>query len=385
MSKIERIAAYIEEIARGRHTMELYREYEQDILSVEADELFTLFFDRMKQGETSDQILLYLDRLMHVFAQSLKTKANEIPSDSFIDHMIRENIEMTNRMNQIKKILALSDYSDRKGDLLVRFEELLDFNMHYIKKENILFPYLEKSDEKYTGVSIMWTLHDQMRETLRNILQILKEVDFDQKAFIMDVGRYFFQVFGLIQKEEYILYPVALKTLTPQQHDQMRKQSFEVGFSFIDEPEEFVSEDSNAEFDGWIYRCETGELTYQQLTLFINALPVDCTLIDEHNKVRYFTRVKDRIFPRSPAIIGRDVRNCHPADSVDVVNKIIEAFRNNERDVATFWIDMRGKKLLIQYYALRNAQGEYKGTLEVSQDITEIQKLEGQRRLLQWE
>jgi uncharacterized protein len=385
MNKIERIAAYIEEIARGRHTMELYREYEQDILSVEADELFTLFFDRMKQGETSDQILLYLDRLMHVFAQSLKTKANEIPSDSFVDHMIRENIEMTNRMNQIKKILALSDYSDRKSDLLIRFEELLDFNVHYIKKENILFPYLEKSDEKYIGVSIMWTLHDQMRETLRNILQKLKEVDFDQKAFIMDVGRYFFQVFGLIQKEEYILYPVALKTLTPQQHDQMRKQSFEVGFAFIDEPEEFVSEDSNAEFDDWIYRSETGELTYEQLTLFINALPVDCTLIDEHNKVRYFTRVKDRIFPRSPAIIGRDVRNCHPADSVDVVNKIIEAFRNNERDVATFWIDMRGKKLLIQYFALRNAQGEYKGTLEVSQDITEIQRLEGQRRLLQWE
>jgi uncharacterized protein len=385
MNKIERIAAYIEEIAHGKHTMELYREYEQDILSVEADELFTLFLDRLKKGETSDQILLYLDRLMHVFAQSLKSKTSEIPSDSFIDHMIRENIEMTNRMNQIKKILALSDYSDRKGDLLVRFEELLDFNVHYIKKENILFPYLEKSDEKYTGVSIMWTLHDQMRETLRNILQILKEVDFDQKAFIMDVGRYFFQVFGLIQKEEYILYPVALKTLTPQQHDQMREQSFEVGFAFIDEPEEFVSEDSNAEFDGWIYRSETGELTYQQLTLFINALPVDCTLIDEHNKVRYFTRPKDRIFPRSPAIIGRDVRNCHPADSVDVVNKIIEAFRNNERDVATFWIDMRGKKLLIQYYALRNAQGEYKGTLEVSQDITEIQKLEGQRRLLQWE
>ena len=120
-------------------------------------------------------------------------------------------------------------------------------------------------------------------------------------------------------------------------------------------------------------------------SLFVNALPVDCTLIDEHNKVRYFTRPKDRIFPRSPAIIGRDVQNCHPADSVEVVNKIIDAFRNNERDVATFWIDMRGNKLLIQYFALRDMQGAYKGTLEVSQDITDIRKLEGQRRLLQWQ
>jgi DUF438 domain-containing protein len=189
----------------------------------------------------------------------------------------------------------------------------------------------------------------------------------------------------LIQKEELILYPVALKVLSSQQHDQMRKQSFELGFAFIDPPVETIEHDSVQEFSDWIYRSETGELTYEQLTMFVNALPVDCTLIDEHNKVRYFTRPKERIFPRSPAIIGRDVRNCHPADSVDVVNKIIEAFRNNQRDVATFWIDMRGKKLLIQYFALRNTHGDYKGTLEVSQDITEIQKLEGQRRLLQWE
>lgn len=385
MEKIERIAAYIEEIARGKHTMELYREYEEDILGVEADELFTLFFNRLNQGETPDQVLIYLDRLMHVFAQSLKKKDTVIPPDSFIEHMIKENFEMANRLDQIKKLLALSDFTEKKGDLIERFEALLDFNVHYVKKENILFPYLEKSDEKYTGVSIMWALHDQMRKTLKNILHGLKEVEFDQKAFIMDVGRYFFQVYGLIQKEEYILYPVALKTLTTQQHDQMRKQSFEIGFAFIETPAESVKEGSNQEYADWIYRSETGELTYEQLTLFVNALPVDCTLIDEHNKVRYFTRPKDRIFQRSPAIIGRDVRNCHPADSVDVVNKIIEAFRNNERDVATFWIDMRQKKLLIQYFALRNTQGEYKGTLEVSQDITDIQKLEGQRRLLQWE
>lgn len=384
MGKLERIAKYIEEISSGKHTMELYREYQEDILNIEADDLFTLFFDRLNQGETPDQILIYLDRLMHVFAQSLKTKDVSVSQDSFIDHLIKENLQMVSRMDQIKKLLALGDVEKHKKELHGRFEELLDFNVHYIKKENILFPYLEKSDQKFTGVTIMWTLHDQMRKTLKSVLQRLESVDFDQKAFIIDVGRYFFQVYGLIQKEELILYPLALSVLTPQQHNQMRKQSFEVGFAFIGTPEEILDEISD-ESNDWIYRSETGELTYEQLTMFVNALPVDCTLIDENNKVRYFTRPKDRIFPRSPAIIGRDVRNCHPADSVDMVNKIIEAFRNNERDVATFWIDMRGKKLLIQYYALRNSQGVYKGTLEVSQDITEIQKLEGQRRLLQWE
>lgn len=384
MEKLERIAIYIDEIAKGKHTMELYRTYEKDILDIEAEELFTLFFNRLNQDETPEQILVYLDRLMHVFAQALKTKDISVVQDSFLDHMLKENFEMAKRMDSIKSYLAKGDIDKHKEELVVMFEELLDFNVHYVKKENILFPYLEKKDQKFTGVSIMWTLHDQMRRTLKSILAELKNVDFNQKGFIIDVGRYFFQVYGLIQKEELILYPVALKVLTPSEQDQMRKQSFELGFAFIETPIEAMDETS-VETNDWIYRSETGELTYEQLTLFVNALPVDCTLIDEHNKVRYFTRPKDRLFPRSPAIIGRDVRNCHPAESVDVVNKIIEAFRKNERDVATFWIDMRGKKLLIQYYALRNSSGEYKGTLEVSQDITEIQQLQGQRRLLQWE
>lgn len=385
MEKLARIAEYIDEISMGNHSMELYRLYEDDILSIESDELFTLFFNRLKQGETPEQILIYLDRLMHVFAQSLKKREVNIPEDSFIDHLKRENHQMVQRMDIIKKILAKGDVEKCRDELLDKFEELLQFNVHYVKKENILFPYLEKSDQKFTGVSIMWTLHDQTRKTLKSILTELKNVDFNQKGFIIDVGRYFFQVYGLIQKEELILFPVAVNTLSSEMHDQMRSQSFELGFAFIEKPEEHILKETQEAYRDWVYRSETGELTYEQLTLFVNALPVDCTLIDEHNKVRYFTRPKDRIFPRSPAIIGRDVQNCHPADSVEVVNKIIDAFRNNERDVATFWIDMRGKKLLIQYFALRDAQGVYKGTLEVSQDITDIQKLEGQRRLLQWQ
>jgi len=108
------------------------------------------------------------------------------------------------------------------------------------------------------------------------------------------------------------------------------------------------------------------------------------TFVDQHNKVRFFTRPKDRIFPRSPAIIGRDVNKCHPPDSVHVVEEIVEAFRRGERDTATFWIKIRDRMILIQYFAMRNEDGQYRGVLEVSQDITEIQALEGERRLLEW-
>jgi DUF438 domain-containing protein len=109
------------------------------------------------------------------------------------------------------------------------------------------------------------------------------------------------------------------------------------------------------------------------------------TFVDENNKVKFFTRPKDRIFPRSPAIIGRDVDKCHPPQSVHVVHEIIDSFRNGKKDHATFWINIKEKMILIQYFALRDSMGVYKGVLEVSQDITEIRALEGEKRLLHWE
>ena len=166
MEKLTRIAEYIDEISMGNHSMELYRLYEDDILSIESDELFTLFFNRLKQGETPEQILIYLDRLMHVFAQSLEKNPVTIPEDSYIAHLLLENQEMSKRMDIIKKILAKGDVEKCRDELLDKFEELLQFNVHYVKKENILFPYLEKSDQKFTGVSIMWTLHDQTRKKI---------------------------------------------------------------------------------------------------------------------------------------------------------------------------------------------------------------------------
>jgi len=155
----------------------------------------------------------------------------------------------------------------------------------------------------------------------------------------------------------------------------MHFQSFDYDFPFIEKPEK----------GDYTFHSETGELSLDQVFMIFNTLPVDMTFVDENNKVRFFSRPKDRIFPRSPAIIGRDVKNCHPPESVHVVEAIIEGFRTGERESAEFWIDIKGKKLLIQYFALRDSDGRYQGTLEVSQNITEIQKIEGQKRLLEWE
>jgi len=115
-----------------------------------------------------------------------------------------------------------------------------------------------------------------------------------------------------------------------------------------------------------------------------NHLPVDITIVDENDRVLFFNKAKDRFFPRSPAVVGRAVQNCHPPESVHKVEEIIEAFRSGKREKADFWIQMRGKFILIQYFALRDEAGAYRGVIEVSQDVTAIRKLEGERRLLDW-
>jgi len=134
-----------------------------------------------------------------------------------------------------------------------------------------------------------------------------------------------------------------------------------------------------------LFDLSTGRLNLEQIDLVLKNLPVDITFVDENNEVRYYSDCEDRIFPRSPGIIGREVQNCHPPDSVDVVNRIVESFRSGEKDVAEFWLTLGGKFIYIRYFAVRDSDGNYKGTLEVSQDVTGIRKLEGKRRLLDWD
>jgi DUF438 domain-containing protein len=126
-------------------------------------------------------------------------------------------------------------------------------------------------------------------------------------------------------------------------------------------------------------------MTVEQIKLLFNHLPVDITFVDENDQVVYFSSPKKRIFPRSKAIIGRQVHNCHPPESVHVVEQIVDAFRNGKQEVASFWIDLKDEKLLIQYFALHDENGNYKGVVEVSQEIKAIQQLQGEKRLLDWE
>lgn len=117
----------------------------------------------------------------------------------------------------------------------------------------------------------------------------------------------------------------------------------------------------------------------------LNSMPVEISFVDENDQVRYFNKNGDRIFPRPRSVIGRMVRQCHPQKSLHKVTQIIEAFKNGKRDSAEFWINLKGRLVYIRYFPVRNSGGKYLGTLEVSQDITDIKKIEGEKRLLDWE
>jgi DUF438 domain-containing protein len=213
----------------------------------------------------------------------------------------------------------------------------------------------------------------------------------------------------MIFMEEHILIPESSRRLSEREWAEIRNGEEAIGFAWIrpasmydagivmarspqfptqPKPESpssgpLSSEKAKAALD--MLGLSTGNVSKKTLDIALKTLPVDISIVDENDIVLYYSDAPHRIFPRSPAVIGRSVQNCHPQKSVDTVNKILAAFKNGEKNSARFWIEMGGKFILIEYFALRDETGVYCGTLEVSQDLTELRALSGQRRLLDWE
>ena len=136
-----------------------------------------------------------------------------------------------------------------------------------------------------------------------------------------------------------------------------------------------MSDSKNIEFD-------TGTISKSELGLIFDTLPVDITFVGKNDKVKYFNKLKTRIFKRSPSVIGLNVKNCHPKKSLDKVQEILDAFKEKKRDVAEFWINLDSRLIYIRYFPIYGNNDRYLGCLEVSQDITDIKKIEGEKRLL---
>lgn len=321
-----------------------------------------------------------------------------MPPGHPVDTFKRENRELEKVVGKLKELISNLDtlmttlgpeaYLHRVQGL---FNQLMDVDKHYRRKENLLFPYLERYG--ITGPpKVMWGKHDETRDFLKNALASLMMPGNQAEQLRMKAEIYWQPaidaITGMIMKEEEILLPMTLDKLTEADWYEIYRQTNEIGYCLYDPNVEWRPEGVELQeartADGDAIRLPSGSFTVEELQTVLNSLPVDLTFVDKHDKVKYFTQGKERIFDRNRAILGRDVRMCHPPSSVHVVEKILEDFKSGKEQSAAFWIQMQQKFIHIEYFALRNEQGEYLGTLEVSQDLSEKRALQGEQRILSY-
>jgi hypothetical protein len=266
--------------------------------------------------------------------------------------------------------------------------ELMDIEKHYQRKENALFSCLERHG--ITGPSkVMWAKDDEVRGKLKDLALVLGEGG-PAEAIQSAAQSAADAVLEMIYKEENILLPMALGALTADEWAEIWHASPRYGWCLVEpregyKPAEPVLPEGVALRAGQGVQLPTGNLTIEQLTSLFASLPVDVTFVDAEDRVRFFSEGPSRVFARTRAILGRKVQHCHPPKSVDVVDQIVGSFRDGSKDVAEFWIELHGRFVHIRYFAVRDEEKRYLGTLEVTQDVTGIRALQGERRLLEWE
>ena len=391
--KEERVAAFVDFTQRliaGAKGRELMEEYRFLFKSLVPDDIITAV-DRLFQKEIPlEELKVGINKMLNLFQVRIREyPALKPEKDSFLDLLNRNNAELKKKLAVLRPKNTQIN-RDPSGKALIRellegFREVEQFVKMYEIKENVLFPALEKHWDDWRCVQVMWSYHDDIRQQLKGLIAVLEREPFDLKAFNKFLGDSYYNMHTIIFRDDHILTPVMLERMPGEVLETLTRDSLDLDFPFVKPARRKAA-------DGAGQRTEkdrpvdlgTGVVTPAQIALMFNHLPVDITYVDENDEVRFFSTPKKRVFHRSISIIGRKVQNCHPPDSVHIVEKIVEAFRRGEKDEASFWIHMRDDYLLIRYFAVRDAGGKYRGVLEVTQEIGDIQKIEGEKRLLDW-
>lgn len=389
--RVEQLEVLFYGILKGDKLGQLVRENQKVIDLILPSDVIFLVDKLVLDKVPMENLKMGINKLLNLLHKTISEYSYLAPEkNSYLGCMVENNRLLDEKLQmvrpQIREINNNSENIDLRENLLTNFRAINKVNSYYTIKENILFPVIEKHIPEFRCLKVMWSFHDDIRRNLKIVIRQLKEESaFDLKLFNRLVGDLFFNIYAIKFREERILFPMVEEVIPKKILNALYHESSEIGFPYF--TPELSTEYSNSEpiFDNNKINLETGQLTIEQIKLLFNHLPVDITFVDENNKVKYFSTPRKRIFPRTKSIIGRDVHNCHPAESVHVVEQIVESFKNGQKDVASFWINMKGVRLLIQYFAIRNEAGIYKGVVEVSQEITEIQNLEGEKRLLDWD
>jgi len=359
----------------------------------------------LAEGLPVEEIQRLCDLHTSVFHDALEQQSSPEMTPGHPAHTLLAENQAAEQVldNLVEAVSTLKQMPNLVTIKLVRtgLERMREIEKHYVRKENLLFPYLEKY--KFYGPSqVMWGIQNEIRAGWKALGAVLDAGPVGNSAsFTAQVEEIFSplekQIREMFYKEAKILLPAALERLKVEDWEAIRSQEEPIGYCYLPvvpqwqaKPPEKAVEKIPAEAaaakqpvkGGMQIRLNTGVLSPHQIDLMLRALPVDVTYVDENDNVRYYSETKQRIFQRNPAIIGRRVQDCHPPQSLARVQRILDDFRSGKRDEAQFWIQMGKMFVVIGYTALRDADGTYRGALEVTQDAAPLRALQGERRLL---
>jgi len=384
--KVEELKRLIRLLHAGEDPDSVRDRFDRLIQGVSADDLAAMEQQLIQEGLPVEEVQRLCDLHVGVVRRGL---ADPGTPDLPAGHPVRTYIEENRAFERVADRLvgAARDPADvDTSALLEALRSLSKVDLHYLRKENQLFPYLERHG--VTGpTQVMWGIHDEIRARLDTLEERIEQGRLEGiGSEIADVAR---AITEMIYKEEKILFPIALQKLSDEEWQEMRRGEREVGYAFREPPPgpNALSEPSEGRAsaaDAGSIPLSTGRLTVGQLDRLLTRLPVDISFVDADDRVCFYSDNPDRVFPRSPAVIGRSVEHCHPPKSLDAVRRILRAFKDGSRDEAKFWIELDGRFIVIQYFAVRDDRGTYLGCLEVTQDATETRRLKGEKRLLDW-
>lgn len=391
----------IMELHEGKKIEEVKAKFEKMFGGVSTAEIAEMEQNLMKEGMPVEEVQRLCDVHAAVFRGSIEdihspketNSSKEIPGHPVHTFKL-ENEEINKLLNdRLRNDLDNYKQSDTKEHIDKIIEDLnmlWNIDKHYSRKENLLFPFLEKYG--ITGpTKVMWGVDDEIRDLLKTAIKNLEDHKGNKDNTIQEIEKVVHDIEEMIFKEENILLPMANDNLTEEDWIKILQESDEIGYCLIEprlewNPDNTILDNENQQGDINLLKgsvkFETGVLTPKEINMMLNHLPVDITYIDKDDEVKYFSQAKERIFTRTKTIIGRTVQNCHPPSSVHVVEELLKDFKSGKKDSEDFWISMGDMYVLIRYFALRDEDGNYMGTIEVTQNIKPIQELTGEKRLM---
>ena len=398
--------ALIKEAIRQLHAgvpAEQVKEEFRDVLEkVDSSEIAKIEEELIKEGVKREEMRKLCDVHMAIFREQLEKQQPNLEPSQPIRILMEEHkimLKMTEQLislaNKVSKVNDMRYISEEIHQVEHLVEDFTDSEKHYLREENVLFPYIEKH-----GITeppaVMWIEHSEIRELKKKLHLLFDDLNEESfKVFRVQLSETAKSLGTKLQnhfyKENNVLFPASMNVITSHEWLEIRKEFDEIGYCCFTPPElvtiipkiELAHKETKVEEEK--LKFETGSLTKEQLHGLLNTLPIDITFVDADDSVNYFNKPEERLFVRTKAVLGRKVHKCHPQKSLHIVRKIVESFKNGKKNVAEFWINLNNRFVHIRFFAVRDENGEYLGTMEVVQNLTEIKKLEGEKRLLDWE